>query len=96
MAKSKYRVTMRVDIDRIVYADSEDEALEIVDEADMMYELKKFKVDTEMLVDYLGPDDSDPPAPARPPPEKPKPYGRRLDGTKYPGLRDADLDGIVD
>lgn len=45
-----YRVTMRVDIERIIEADSEEDALEKTDTGDMMYELKYYGVDEEYIV----------------------------------------------
>lgn len=49
-----YKVTMRVDITRVVEAESETEALENVDSADMMYELKYYGVDEEYFAERMG------------------------------------------
>jgi hypothetical protein len=46
-----YRVIMRVDIERIVEATSEKDALEKVDSTDMMFELKHYGVDEEFIVE---------------------------------------------
>lgn len=48
-----FRVVMRVDIERYVEADNEEEALEKVDTDDMMHELKRYRVDEEYLVEEL-------------------------------------------
>jgi hypothetical protein len=48
---AQYRVIMRVDIERIVEAESEKEALEKVDNDDMMHELKHYRVDEEWIVE---------------------------------------------
>jgi hypothetical protein len=45
---------MRVDIERIVEANSEDEALEIADAEDMMHELKHYGVDEEFIVEKVS------------------------------------------
>lgn len=50
---SRYRVIMRVDIERIVEADSEEEALYKADTDDMMYELKYYGVDEEFIVEKV-------------------------------------------
>lgn len=49
-----YKVTMRVDITRVVEAESEEEALEKVDSNDMMHELKHYGVDEEFFAENLG------------------------------------------
>lgn len=46
-----YKIIMRVEIERIVEADSVDEALEKVDSNDMMHELKHYNVDKEWIVE---------------------------------------------
>lgn len=46
-----FRVIMRVDIERIVEAESEDDALEKVDYGDMMHELKNYGVDEEYFAE---------------------------------------------
>jgi hypothetical protein len=46
-----YRVIMRVDIERIVEAKTEEEALEKADTDDMMFELKYYGVDEEFIVE---------------------------------------------
>lgn len=47
----QYTVTMRIEIERSVLANSEEEALNLVDKDDMMYELKNYGVDAEYFVD---------------------------------------------
>lgn len=44
---------MRVEIERIVKADSEEEALDKVDNDDMMHELKHYSVDEEYHAEKL-------------------------------------------
>ena len=44
-----YQVIMRVEITRVVEADSEKEAIEKADNNDMMYELKNYGVDEEFF-----------------------------------------------
>lgn len=48
-----FKVIMRVDIERVVEAENEEEALELADPSDMMYELKNFGVDEEFIVNEL-------------------------------------------
>ncbi|AOZ62496.1 hypothetical protein SBP8a_246 [Bacillus phage SBP8a] len=49
MEEVKYfTCTMTAEIDRVVEARDKEHALELVDENDMMYELKNFKTDYEM------------------------------------------------
>ncbi|HGH7183471.1 hypothetical protein [Bacillus cereus] len=48
-----YKVTMRVDITRVVEAESETGALENVDSADMMHELKHYGVDEEYFAERM-------------------------------------------
>lgn len=48
--KKTYRVTMKVEIVRYVEANSEEEALDLVDKGDMMHELKHYGVDEEYEV----------------------------------------------
>jgi len=51
---SLYEVTMRVDITRLVEADSEDDALNKVDDNDMMHELKNYGVDEEYFAEKVS------------------------------------------
>lgn len=55
MSELKYfTCTMTAEITRTVEARDKEHALEIVDENDMMYELKNFKTDYEMSAKELG------------------------------------------
>ncbi|AMW62815.1 hypothetical protein DIGNKC_240 [Bacillus phage DIGNKC] len=55
MSEVKYfTCTMTAEIDRVVEARDEAHALELVDENDMMYELKNFKTDYEMSAKEMG------------------------------------------
>jgi hypothetical protein len=57
MANKDYRVIMRVEIERYVEAEDKHDALEKVDTDDMMHELKRYKVDTEYIVEEMFTDD---------------------------------------
>ena len=48
-----YKVIMRVEIERCVDAESEEEAIDKVDTDDMMHELKNYGVDTEFVAEEL-------------------------------------------
>ncbi|AEZ50300.1 hypothetical protein BCPG3_113 [Bacillus phage BCPG3] len=55
MSELKYfTCTMTAEITRVVEARDKEHALEIVDENDMMYELKNFKTDYEMSAKEMG------------------------------------------
>lgn len=48
-----FKVIMRVDIERVVEADNEEQALNKADTDDMMHELKHYGVDEEYIVEKL-------------------------------------------
>lgn len=49
-----YKVIMRVEIERVIEADSDEEALNNVDTNDMMHELKHYDVDEEYIVEKMS------------------------------------------
>lgn len=48
-----YKVTMRVEVERTVLAGSEEEARENVDASDMIYEIKNYSFDEELIVEEI-------------------------------------------
>ena len=48
-----YKVTMRVEVERTVLAGSEEEARENVDASDMIYEIKSYGFDEELIVEEI-------------------------------------------
>ncbi|MCC2252743.1 hypothetical protein JUJ52_22740 [Virgibacillus sp. AGTR] len=48
-----YKVTMRVEVEREVLANSEAEAREKVDTSDMVYEIKKYRMAEELLIEEI-------------------------------------------
>ena len=48
-----YRVTMRVEIDRYLDAESEEDAINKVDKQDMVYELQNYGIDEEYYAEKI-------------------------------------------